>query len=165
MATALQWFLACLLLMLSGLMELRAMASPPHRVDTFTNYGPGTDCRVGARVIPNGEVFTDPSLSRCLLHQCYFGSSFIYSEGCEDSTGGCHAVGEQWEENCISYTCTKTAIGGYNYYQPILQKARCRDANGHCHDQGQVFSYVLRGRRHNTCRCSVTNDRILYRCF
>ncbi|GFO39140.1 hypothetical protein PoB_006564500 [Plakobranchus ocellatus] len=132
---------------------------------TTTTTATGTECEVGNRVISHGELFTDPSLSHCLVHQCYFGSSFLYSEGCEDSMAGCHGVGEQWEENCLTYTCTRTAIRGYNYYQPILQTARCRDADGSCHDQGQIFTYVLRGRRHNYCSCIIRNNRILYRCF
>ncbi|XP_059149338.1 uncharacterized protein LOC131936391 isoform X2 [Physella acuta] len=104
-------------------------------------------------------------MSRCLQHQCFFGNSFIYSEGCEDGAGGCHEVGEEWEERCVTYTCTKTTTGGYNYFQPIVRNARCRDVEGDCHETGASFSYRLHGRLHHDCRCNITDNRILYRCY
>ncbi|CAL1544688.1 unnamed protein product [Lymnaea stagnalis] len=131
----------------------------------YGHYGPGSHCDVNGELIPHGQVFVDSTMSRCLQHQCIFGSSFIYSEGCEDGGTGCHQVGEEWEERCVTYTCTKTTIEGYNYFQPIVRNAKCRDVNGVCHEPGELFSYRLHGRLHQSCRCNITDNKILYRCY
>ncbi|BFZ17385.1 hypothetical protein BsWGS_20424 [Bradybaena similaris] len=104
-------------------------------------------------------------MSRCLLHQCIYGTSYVVSEGCEGGDDVCHEVGAEWQERCITYVCMKTTIGGYNYFQPIVKDARCWDAYGQCHDPGALFTYRLHGRLHNTCRCNITNNKMVYHCY
>ncbi|KAH9502290.1 hypothetical protein Btru_073345 [Bulinus truncatus] len=125
----------------------------------------GSHCEVNGQLIGHSQIFVDSTMSRCLQHQCIFGAGFIISEGCEDGNHQCHDVGDEWNERCVTYTCTKTTIDGYNYFQPIVRNAKCRDMEGQCHEPGDLFSYRVHGRLLHSCRCNVTDNRILYRCI
>ncbi|KAI8796816.1 hypothetical protein Bpfe_012404 [Biomphalaria pfeifferi] len=139
-----------------------------HRRSTelmYGHYGPGSHCEVNGELIAHSHTFVDPTMSKCLQYQCIFGTSFIISEACEDGSHQCHAVGDEWEEKCVTYTCTKTTIDGYNYFQPIVRNAKCQGAEGSCHEPGDLFSYRLHGRLLHNCKCNITDNSILYRCI
>ncbi|KAH9500480.1 hypothetical protein Btru_072019 [Bulinus truncatus] len=120
------------------------------------------NCNVNGNVYQDGQIFS--LSSPCIKYQCSNGQASLVEEGCQDGQS-CRPLNQNWSNNCVTYTCSKTVQNNLSTYSTSVVSSSCNDANGVCRNPGETFPYTISGTTYNSCTCSKdASGQIQYSC-